>query len=135
MINRTNSRNRRSLAKRALAVALSAAALTVGLSSQADASPHAVTSGAPGTMVTTYEAVNIRQTPWSTSKKQGSYPANYTVFGICWAHGEPISDNGVVRNDVWVSTGVENGVHSFFISAVYLKGDSLGGMPVGAQCP
>ncbi|WIX78213.1 hypothetical protein QRX50_43700 [Amycolatopsis carbonis] len=86
-------------------------------------------------MVTTYEAANIRQTPWSTSKKQGSYPADYTVLGICWADGGPISDNGVVRNDIWVSTGVENGVHSFFISAIYLKGDSLGGMPVGAQCP
>ncbi|QRP43887.1 hypothetical protein [Amycolatopsis sp. FDAARGOS 1241] len=85
-------------------------------------------------MVTTYQAVNIRQTPWSSSQRLGGYPADYTVYGLCWVHGEPISDNGVVRNDIWVSTGVLNGVHSYFIIAVYLKGDALGGMPAGAQC-
>ncbi|WP_329058932.1 hypothetical protein [Amycolatopsis sp. NBC_01480] len=121
--------------RRPVTVALLIAILTACVSTQAGAASRDTTAGTPGVMVTTYEAVNIRQTPWSTSKLLGSYPANATMLGFCWAHGEPISDNGVVNNDIWVSTGVLNGVKSYFISAVYLKGDSLGGMPVGAQCP
>ncbi|MFE0026239.1 hypothetical protein [Amycolatopsis sp. NPDC059021] len=84
-------------------------------------------------MVTTYQAVNIRETPSSGSRLQGRYPANYQVLGLCWTYGETISDNGVVNN-IWVSTGKQYGIYSSFVSAVYLKGDARGNMPVSDRC-
>lgn len=84
-------------------------------------------------MVTTYQTVNVRETPSSGSRLQATYPANYQVLGLCWTNGETVSDNGVVNN-VWVSTGKQYGIYSAFVSAVYLKGDERGNLPVGDKC-
>ena len=78
-------------------------------------------------MVTTYTAVNVRDQPDSHSHKEDVYPANYTVLGLCWQWGESITDN-VYTNDVWVSTGKKGDRYSYWISAVYLKGDKYANM-------
>ncbi|WP_406326657.1 hypothetical protein [Streptomyces sp. NBC_00203] len=58
-----------------------------------------------------------------------TFPANYTVLGLCWEWGETITDNGVT-NDVWVATGKSGDRYTWWVSAVYLKGDDYGGLPV-----
>ncbi|MFM9441375.1 SH3 domain-containing protein [Streptomyces acidiscabies] len=84
-------------------------------------------------MVTTYEAVNVRDQPDSHSHKEDVYPANFTVLGLCWQWGESITDNGYT-NDVWVSTGRKGDRYSFWVSAVYLKGDKYADMVWEDNC-
>lgn len=81
-----------------------------------------------------YQNVNIRQHPTSGSAHQGVMYAGEHMTGLCWTRGETIRDNGVT-NDIWISTGVSRSQgYSFFVSAVYLKGDERGGVPVEDRC-
>ncbi|MFH7339287.1 SH3 domain-containing protein [Streptomyces sp. KHY 26] len=110
-----------------LALAVTGATVTAG-------SAWAGTATAQdGAMVTAYETVNERFAPTRGSASMGTFHAGETALGLCWTHGETITDNGVT-NDVWVSLGMarweDGSLHpSFFVSAVYLKGDATGGVP------
>ncbi|MEV5793882.1 MULTISPECIES: SH3 domain-containing protein [unclassified Streptomyces] len=106
---------------------LAVAALSAGCLTMATGPASAAT------MITTYEAVNVRDLPDSHSHKEGAFPANYTVLGLCWQWGESITDNGYT-NDVWVSTGKKGTTYSFWVSAVYLKGDKYANMPWLDNC-
>lgn len=109
--------------RRAVKAAL-VAALVTGCSAVAT-SP----ASAQGAMITTYERVNVRDYPTSKSAWEDVYPANFTVLGLCWDWGETITDNGYT-NDVWVATGKKGSRYSYWVSAVYLKGDKYGGLSV-----
>ena len=56
-----------------------------------------------------------------------SYPA------LCWTHGEAATDQGFT-NDVWISLALKSGGIGY-VSAIYLDGGDLAGLPGDAECP
>lgn len=74
-----------------------------------------------------YETVNVRKGPSSQTEKVGSVPKGQPRGAYCWTYGETITDNGYTNN-IWVQ------LLEGYVSAVYLKGDERGGLPVSAKC-
>lgn len=80
-------------------------------------------------LITTYRAVNVREFATSQSAQLDSYPANFSVTGVCWTRGERIGSN-----NIWVATGQRNGHYSYFVAAYYLRGDERGGLAPDDVC-
>jgi hypothetical protein len=118
------------IAKIALGVGLAAAAL-LGGAAQASAQP---VSASDTYRVTSWHAVNVRQCPGTTCAIDPvfTFPAGATRFGLCWKHGQSITDFGIT-NDIWVRISLEDGL-ARYVSAVYLVGDERGNLPVEAVC-
>ncbi|MFJ1750798.1 SH3 domain-containing protein [Streptomyces sp. NPDC088116] len=77
--------------------------------------------------VTAYTNVNVRAEATTASPVTGHVAAKETRGASCWKTGQNITDNGY-SNDVWVRLA------EGYVSAVYLKGDKYGGLPVSARC-
>ncbi|MBA0051082.1 SH3 domain-containing protein [Streptomyces sp. AJS327] len=115
-----------------LLIAAGAAMASVGTL----AGPSVAASAEPrSAMIEAYETVRIRDYATTNSAVLGTLAPNRPTLGLCWVRGETVRDNGVT-NDIWVSTGQrQGGRKSFFVSAVYLKGDERGGLAPGDHCP
>jgi hypothetical protein len=77
--------------------------------------------------VTPYENVNVRAEATTASAITGHAAAGELRGASCWKEGQNITDHGIT-NDIWVRLA------EGYVSAVYLKGDVRGGLPVSAHC-
>lgn len=77
--------------------------------------------------VAPYENVNVRAEATTDSAITGHVTAGEPRGASCWKEGQSISDHGITNN-IWVRLA------EGYVSAVYLKGDERGGLPVSAHC-
>ncbi|MEO6085577.1 MAG: hypothetical protein ABIQ18_20900 [Umezawaea sp.] len=119
------------IAKTAVGVGLAVGAL-LGGAAQASAAPGDFSEQY---YVTAWHDVNVRvcaSTNCAIEPAVVKLYAKQKALGVCWEHGESITDFGIT-NDNWVKISIKD-VGAGYVSGLYLLGNERGNLPTPEVC-